>query len=165
MAEDSDWRELKDYFRGTALSLEFLAFFVGGKIGKGVSRSVFEYRPCSSSHVVKIEMGAHSFQNAMEWEAWDVLRNTPFAKRWLAPCTQISECGSFLVQERTFPVGDNFKWPKKIPKVLVDRKRQNFGLLNGKLLCHDYGTLVFALLQDSGRAQKQLTSSKWWDGQ
>jgi hypothetical protein len=57
----------------------------------------------------------------------------------LAPCTLISDNGIILLQKRTKPVPDSFKLPRRIPSILDDLKRDNWGLYKGKIVCTDYG--------------------------
>src|SRR5262245_60658241 len=109
---------------GTASDLYYLV--IGERLGVGTGRRTHVLNLAPSTQVVKVEVTSGSYQNVLEWEVWQTLRETPFGKRWLAPCRNISGCGIFLVMDRTYPPGPGFKWPKKIPKILTDRKRQNF---------------------------------------
>ena len=45
-----------------------------------------------------------------------------------------------VIQSRTFPMRPNER-PNVVPKWLTDIKDDNWGLLNGKPVCHDYGLL------------------------
>jgi hypothetical protein len=105
-------------------------------IGRGASRNVFSCalrRDC----VVKVEDGAKSFQNIVEWQTWMEVKETPQAK-WFAPCVEISPCGSLLVMRRTEPVPKG-QLPRRVPAFFTDLKHANFGLLDGRFVCHDYG--------------------------
>lgn len=137
MSSRSDF--ISEYFP-TGIAREFFNFMCGEYLGGGVARHVFTYLP-DPTCVIKIEHRAQSFQNAAEWDLW---QQHNFAKtdtrKWLAPCVKISDCGSMLVMKRTKPVPFTLKLPKRLPNVLCcDLKRENWGMLKGKLVCHDYG--------------------------
>lgn len=140
----------------TIVAKELASFIIGERIGGGVARSVYHYNVDS---VIKVETGSQSFQNVREWENWLTLRDTPFGKRWLAPCLSISSCGIYLVQKKTSPPDQKFKWPERIPRVLTDRKRENFGILGSHLVCHDYGTLDVGLARDVNL--ERMSKSEW----
>lgn len=103
-------------------------------IGRGMSRATFSSKVLPDC-VVKVEDGAGDFQNIKEWELWQAVRHTKFAK-WFAPCRWISPNGIVLVMERTTPA---WEFPAEMPVFLTDYKRENYGMLNGQLVCHDYG--------------------------
>lgn len=134
------WREAK-------------GLFLGEKLGEGIARKVYVFRP-DPKLVVKIERASCSFQNVLEWEAWNYL----CAKhaKWLAPCRHISPCGSILLQDRADPLRVTEK-TKRLPKFLIDVKRQNFGMLGDKMVCFDYGTLIHSLNLTS----TALIPAKW----
>lgn len=125
-------------------------------IGYGISRQVFSSRLMPQS-VVKVEQDAARFQNVMEYQIWQSVKETDFAK-WFAPCEFISANGSVLVQARTEPVPRN-QFPKQMPVFLTDFKRANYGLYDGRVVCHDYGT---ALLFEYGMS-KRMKKAEWWD--
>lgn len=105
-------------------------------IGSGSARMVYScaLRP---DCVVKVEEGSKSFQNITEWQTWQEVKDTPQAK-WFAPCVEISPSGSVLVMRRTDPVPKG-QLPRRVPAFFTDLKRTNFGLLDGRFVCHDYG--------------------------
>lgn len=126
----------------------------GDRLGYGMSRSVFActlHRNC----VVKVEEGAGQFQNVVEWETWRRVEGTPFAK-WFAPCMWISPNGSVLIMARTTPAPE---YPERMPAFLSDFKRTNYGMHEGRLVCHDYGT---HLMFEHGMT-KRLIKADWWD--
>lgn len=51
------------------------------------------------------------------------------------------------------------KYPAKMPAFFSDFKRTNYGLHNGRLVCHDYGT---SLLMQEGLT-KRMKSVEWFD--
>lgn len=120
---------------------------IGDLIGIGTAREVFTC-PLDHSIVVKVECTGGSFQNIAEWEAWTWIRATK-REKWLAPCTVISSCGTVLLQKRADQLRKDEK-PKTIPEFLTDVKRENFGWLDGRLVCFDYGTILSGIRKLSG---------------
>ncbi len=105
--------------------------------------------------VVKIESNGGSFQNQLEWETWEALKDTPQA-RWLAPCIDISGSGSVLLQCRTQAAGPA-DYPKKMPVFIGDYKRSNYGMYKGKFVCHDYASLV-----NLSNGLTAMRKAEWW---
>lgn len=124
------------------------------QIGQGIGRTVYSSRILKDC-VVKVESNSGSFQNIIEWETWNRVKETPFAK-WFAPCEWISPNGIVLVMKRTTPIA---KYPEKMPVFLTDFKKTNYGLYNKKVVCHDYGT---NLLFEYGMNNK-LKRADWWE--
>lgn len=126
-------KRLVDRF-GSNVTEELLYLFLKGeKSIKGGNRRVYA---CSldKSLVVKIEAHGDAFDNVTEWRLWEHFRKTPWAK-WLAPCVDISYCGSVLLMKRTTPIK---KMPAKVPDFLDDLEARNFGKYKGRIVCHDY---------------------------
>lgn len=121
-----------------------------------MSRDVYDSKMLPDS-VVKVESAAGFFQNVMEWEAWQRLKDTEFAK-WLAPCEWISPSGTVLIMKKTIPARDR-EYLDRMPAFLSDLKKANYGMYNGRLVCHDYGT---HLLMDHGMT-KRMRKAHWWD--
>ena len=117
---------------------EAAGLLLGKKIGRGMGRAVYICR-LDPRFVVKVESAGNAFQNVVEWETWKMVEGESEA-RWFAPCCAISGAGSVLVQRRTSPASDT-EYPKRMPIFLGDYKRENFGMLDGRLVCHDYGLL------------------------
>lgn len=131
------------------------------RIGYGMSRQVFTSKLLPGC-VIKVEQDAGRFQNVVEWETWQRVRDTP-ASRWFAECKWISPNGHILIMERTRPAAAN-EFPDKVPVFLSDLKRTNYGMArsNGEkewFVCHDYGT---HLLFEHGMT-KRLKKAEWWD--
>ena len=124
-------------------------------LGKGVSRKVYPLAH-TGEWVLKVETDAYSFQNPQEWLIWRAVRNTRHA-RWFAPCKAISPGGQILVQRRTSTPGPR-DFPKRLPGFLIDLKRENYGLLEGRLVAHDYG-LMHKKLLNLGAATED---AGWW---
>lgn len=122
-----------------------LSLFVGDKIGSGASRDVYSllHRP---DCVLKVEFEARTFNNQTEWLVWEEMRGWPIAD-WFAPCVDIDSYGNVLIQKRTKP----FRCEKDfhaaltktrggvVPAVFDDVHYGNFGMLDGRVVCHDYG--------------------------
>ena len=144
--------EVAEYFKST-IAKDFLDLFAGERIGRGMSRAVYEHGQ-DSSLVVKIEISAQRFQNIQEWENWRTWREDKRVARWLAPCVDISPCGMVLLQKRTRPL-EQSELPDKLPHFLTDTKIENFGMLDGKVVCHDYALLI------SGISHRQR-KARWW---
>lgn len=109
-------------------------FIIGDLIGEGSKRAVFEYN-LDKRYVVKLAVRPDA--NFREHDLWNELKHDDVSK-WLAPCHWISHYGDIMLQYKTEPLPDDFKMPKKLPEFLTDIKKSNFGLLNGKLVAHDY---------------------------
>jgi len=147
---------LDSHFAAT-VEKDVFAMLCGEFIGEGSGREVYA---CAYDDqlVVKIENGAQSFQNILEWSLWHDAQYIDHAKDWLAPCVRISPCGTVLVQKRTTPAS---KYPEKMPTWLTDTKRQNYGMIGKRFVCHDYGV---NLMCNSGLS-KRLRKVDWWDSQ
>lgn len=127
----------------------------GRKISNGSSRDVYEYLP-DPTKVIKIEMDAGSFQNIIEATIWRELAETKFAK-YFAPVRYLSDNGLYLVQDRCDVINDKRRMPEKLPHFMTDRKMQNYGLLDGGIVCFDYGTMVLT----QGFTER-MTKANWW---
>lgn len=129
------WKAIAEW--GNVTRRDAIEMFVGARIGGGMSREVYE---CSldKSLVVKIETGYASFQNISEWKIWNALSETK-AATWLAPCVSISATGAVMLMKRTEPLQVK-QLPKQMPAWLTDFHMANYGMLNGRVVCHDYGT-------------------------
>jgi len=124
--------------------LEELSYFMfATKLGQGMSREVFLH-PHDPTKVIKIENSCEHFQNVKEWEFWNVHKLNKNVSKWLAPCHYISDSGTFLIMDKTEVLPKN-KIPKLLPGFLTDHKPENFGLLNGRVVCHDYSFMIYNL--------------------
>ncbi len=134
---------------------DFVHLFRGEMIGSGIGREVYRMKG-DKSKVIKVETTAQSFQNIMEWETWDALNNTKYSK-WFAPCHAISPCGIVMIQ--TF-IPDLLWDEKRMPEFLTDFKRSNYGVLDGQVVCRDYGTNI---LLNHGAFGSKLKRVEWQD--
>src|SRR5690348_2007012 len=112
--------ETNTYFTNT-ISSDLLALVTSTRLGKGVAREVFRYA-LDPAYVIKFETASGSFQNILEWETWDAVRMTKWAK-WFAPCKCISPCGTVLIQNYAKDIDELDKLPAEIPIFLTDLKR------------------------------------------
>ena len=114
---------------------DFIRLFCGELIAEGVARKVYEVVG-NPKLVVKVETTQETFQNVTEWQLWNELQFTEYGIQ-LAPCRRISPCGLVLIQERTQDLPDVYPLTN-IPEWLGYIKEENFGILDGRLVCHDY---------------------------
>lgn len=135
---------------------ELFWLIAGDSLGSGMSRSTYQCK-INPNWVIKAEEGAGQFQNILEWQTWQEVKETDFAK-WFAPCVHISACGSVLVMERTAPPTPA-EYPELMPVFLTDFKRPNYGILGGRIVCHDYGT---NRLMVTGMT-KRMKKAGWWE--
>lgn len=127
---DREFNELPDM-----VVRDIVQGLAGKQIGRGASRAVYEWMP-DPTLVLKIETAA-TFQNVMEWEVYSYLVGTDWIKH-LAQPVWIGQYGSALLMKKTQPINDS-QLPKLLPSWISDRKRENFGWLDGHVVCHDYG--------------------------
>lgn len=127
-----------EYFNGT-FPKDLFHLVTGDRLGSGAARETFVFAP-DPSKVIKFETRCQSFQNAIEWDLWQFVKDIPNLAKWYAPCRACSNTGSILLMDRTDPLPRGYAMPKRMPSFLTDLKRDNYGLLNGRLVAHDYGT-------------------------
>jgi len=120
---------------------EAFNLLAGELIGEGIHRKVFECL-IDKSLVVKVETGHNHFANVSEWRTWDECRYWKNGAKWFAPCVSISPFGTVMLQKRVDPIRRNDELPNKLPAFLTDVKPENFGWLNGQLVCHDYSSTI-----------------------
>jgi hypothetical protein len=114
-----------------------LSLFIGECIGTGAYRHVYEIKGQDHA-VLKIEHDQR-FNNVMEWTVWESVRGTDNAK-WFAPCLEISDSGRALIQARTEVFDeDGFREAvTSVPAFFDDIHFGNWGMLDGRPVCHDY---------------------------
>jgi hypothetical protein len=114
----------------------------GKKIGEGIHRNVFECR-VRPDLVVKVETDEwRYFANVLEMKFWSDHQHYAKVADWLAPCEFMSPDGRVLLQKRVLPLRDGDALPPKLPSFLSDVKRDNFGLLEGRIVCMDYAMTI-----------------------
>lgn len=132
---------------------ELTDFICGKKLGSGKFRDVYVYRE-NNSYVVKVAKdGAGCRHNMMEYEVW--VQTPDRLAKWLAPCSRISEYGSYLIQQRVEPIGPE-KSPKRVPAFFADTHSGNWGYLKGKPVCVDYGYVNPGI-----KEPMKLVTKKW----
>lgn len=135
---------------------ELSSVMIGSFIGDGIARKVYRCL-MNRDYVCKIESGARSFQNVSEWETWKWVEGNKQLEKWFAPCFRISGSGTILLQRYCEPLRDA-DLPKRLPSFLCDLKKENFGMLNNRVVCCDYGTVHSAIRQTS----RKLVNAKWF---
>lgn len=153
-----DFLELSEWRAATVR--DFGSLFGGRKLGEGISREVYQ---CAINEelVIKIEGGTDAFfQNVMEWEIWQEIEGTKYAK-WLAPCKSISPNGMVLLQKYASDVLIK-ELPKKLPKFLTDLTCGNFGRYDGRIVCRDYG--VSEIIK-YGFKNVEMVKADWLDAE
>ncbi len=118
---------------------------VGKFIGEGISRKVYQHN-VDESLVVKIQYSRYEHinhqQNYNEWVIWSIVKDLGDEySKWFVPCVNISNDYNILIQKKTEPVQSYIEQLNEIPEFLEDVHANNFGVLNGKIVCHDYGYL------------------------
>lgn len=142
---------------GNSVLVDMASMLCGDLIAAGSQRSVYACR-IRPDLVIKIETNARSFQNIEEYNTWNWIKDTDYAK-WFAPVEFVSSCGILIMQKRTEP-GPMLGYPSKMPAFFTDMKYQNFGWLGKQMVCHDYG---INLLRNDGLT-KRMRKVRWWDG-
>lgn len=107
--------------------LEALDFLCRDYISSGMSREVYR-SPLLPDCVVKVENVRGHFQNIVEWETWQRVKDTKYSRHF-APCLHISGNGLILIQQETHKPPKDFLWPEHMPKFLGDFKYSNYGLI------------------------------------
>ena len=99
--------------------------------------------PYSETEVMKI---AHTTikQNFIECCLWEMYHDDPLGRKWLAPVTGYTQDFRAIIMRKTEPITDA-EMPEKVPTFLDDVKSQNWGRMDDKIVCHDYGSLNFQL--------------------
>lgn len=131
---------MPDFFKEltSVCAKDFISMFLGKRLGNGVARKVYAHR-LDPKLVIKIEEEGGNFQNPIEARVWEEVQYYKAMSKWLAPVVGVSPCGIILVQRRAEPIPKK-DLPKFVPAFLRDIKQDNWGLIDGKPVCFDYGT-------------------------
>jgi len=129
---------------------------LGEQLGIGVHRKVGVYLP-DNTLVIKCAIDTPNI-NILEWEMWQMVRDTKEAK-WFAPCTDISPCGMFLLQKRVEQLPEKL-YPKLVPSFFNDTKYKNFGFLKGDFVCVDYASFLYCSM--SHKWNGRMVKAHWW---
>lgn len=138
---------------------DLIDLVLGERLGSGISRDVYVLRT-NERYVVKLENAVGDyFSNVREWSVWQTCSQIPWAVKWLAKPTLISENGRVLIMERTTPFNDEKKAPGLLPVWLTDFKPENYGwgCISGDFVCHDYAS---DLVLGNGLS-KRMRKVKW----
>lgn len=152
MRAPTDW--------GLSTLSDFANMLVGKPLGSGMSREVYELE-IDRTKVVKIEGESGRFQNIIEWETWQALRDHKIVGKYLAPCYYISPCGIALIQARVQPLREEQVGKLKLPDLLGDFKLQNYGMFEGRVVCSDYGTNL-SFYRAADRARMRTPKADDW---
>lgn len=143
------------------VNTDLILSLCGKKIGSGVYRSVYEYN-LDDKYVIKIEPNSTE-SNITEFMLWDEIRglcnDLSWVKDWFAPVLWMSPNGKILVMEKT-EVKEGKDRPKEVPAFFTDLKRDNFGWIGNKFVCHDYGFL-HKFINYKNKMQK-IKKDCWW---
>lgn len=134
---------------------EGLNLLLGTFLAEGGSRKVYT---CALNPELVVKLAPFDpYSNRQESFIWNEAMWKPDVYKWLAPVVAISENGRILIQKRTTLL-DHSKYPKKLPAFLADTKYANYGMLDGKFVCHDYN---ITRICDVGLSTK-LVKVEWW---
>lgn len=142
--------ELSRRFDG-GTARELIEYLCGQRLGHGMSREVFRYA-LDDRYVIKFELIEHRFQNISEYEAWQTVEHTKFAK-WFAPCHSISGCGRIMLQRYAEPIAA-IRLPAEVPAFFTDLKPGNWGVINGHPVALDYGRTLLTTKGLTSRMRK-----------
>lgn len=115
----------------------------GKLLGEGIHRKVYACR-LRPELVVKVEICEdwRYFANVLEMKFWNDHEHYFKVAQWLSPCEYMSPDGRILLQRRVTPIYDRSALPEKLPAFLSDVKIENFGLLDGRVVCMDYAMTI-----------------------
>lgn len=114
----------------------------GEKLGEGIHRTVYACK-IKPELVVKVETDdMRYFANVLEMRFWNDHEHYSKVADWLAPCEYLSPDGRILMMKRAAKIPDDMKMPETIPTFLTDLKRENFGLIDGRIVCVDYAMTI-----------------------
>lgn len=123
----------------------------GDLIGSGIHRDTFHCK-LDENRVVKVQQEMGTFANSQEYFLWQDYQFQDSVSKWLAPCYLLSENGRVMIQHKTQPIVGEL--PKKLPYFLTDIKRENFGTIDGRVVCHDYSTIIVTI-------KTQMKNADW----
>lgn len=129
----------------------------GKKIATGSSREVFSCR-IRPDLVVKVEIEKHwrTYENWAEMSFFNQHKDTAKIAKWLAPCHYLSPDCRILLQRKCDPLPSDYPLPQKLPAFLNDLKPENFGILDGNLVCLDYALTIMQINTKLGKVKWHL---------
>lgn len=135
----------------SGIPYELLALLCEQKLGAGMTREVFRLAT-DLDKVIKFECDSGHFQNVLEYQVWDSVKDTKLAK-WFAPCHHISHCGRILIQSYAEPIAA-INLPAEVPAFFTDLKVGNWGVYNKQPVALDYGKHLMLERGMTGRMRK-----------
>lgn len=135
-----------DSFNNEELYKSCAQMIIGKHLGRGYSRDVYIHA-MEPSIVVKIAMNADGvIANTNEFDIWDEVQHWKGKyenlKNFFCPVTAMSSDCKVLFMKRTQPLRVE-DIPNEVYTWVTDQKLENFGILDGRLVIHDYGlTLI-----------------------
>lgn len=143
------------------VNTDLILSLCGNKIGSGQFRYVYEYN-LDSNYVIKIEPN-NTESNITEHILWDEIKglcgDLDWVSKWFAPVLWMSPNGKILVMQKTEEKPDKER-PREIPAFFSDLKRDNFGWIGNRFVCHDYG-MIFKFIKYEKKMQK-ISKERWW---
>lgn len=153
--------EVKNILSWQDLSVDFITSLCGQRLGEGHSRSTYIYN-LDEKYVIKVEPenGDNNLSEHLIWEEVKGLTGSlAWVKDWFAPVKWISPNGKILVMERTFEKPKKER-PKSVPAFFTDLKRDNWGWIGNKFVCHDYG-FIYKFIKYEKKFQT-INKDVWW---
>ncbi len=136
---------------------ELERFLFGKWLGKGVYREVWQHAQQKDLVIKKANEENGREVNFIEHRLWRDIEYNKSLKPYFAPVVAVSDCGKYLIQKKVEPLPKR-QYPKVLPAFFTDTKYSNFGLLNGKFVCIDYGCLnIWAT------TKLKLKKVDWWE--
>lgn len=149
--------ELSNLSQLQSVNTDLILMLCGEKIGSGTYRSVYEFNMNPNKFVIKVEPLSTDC-NLSEFLLWDEIQNLKgnlsWVREWFAPIHWCSPNGKVIIMQRTKQL--NRERPKKIPFFFTDVKKNNFGWIGNKFVCHDYG-----FIQKFIKYQKKYQNINW----
>lgn len=148
------------------VGMDLIMCSLGDKLSGGNFRDVYVHT-LNQELVLKIEYGHerkdnheslmdNKFCNIQEYLLWNEIEGLKgklaWVKEWFAPIEWISPGGHVLCMQRTHPMPEKGR-PEMIPDFLWDVKKENFGWIGDKFVCHDYAH-IYAFITYRKKMQK-----------
>ena len=139
------------------LENELENYIKGKYLGSGAYREVFVFA-LDPKFVVKIAKHGGREVNLLENRIWWEICYQKTLARWFAPVISCSEAGKYLIQKRVDMIPKK-EYPKELPGFFTDTKYGNFGLLDNKFVCFDFGCFNVWESIKTNKTRKV----KWWE--
>ncbi len=146
------------------VNTDLITTLLGKKLGSGVYRAVYQHN-WDDDWVIKIEPNSTE-SNISEYMLWNEIRGLKgrlaWVKEWFAPVLWMSPNGKILCMQKTseFPKNKKLERPKEVPTFFTDLKRDNFGWIGNKFVCHDYG--FFHKFIKYEKKMQTIHKDCWW---